>query len=111
MTRKGELGCPNCDGPCLGCWESPGDEVPFNRLADLGQALRQRDEALAKLRESQAECAKLKVIYASAVTGRAEMRTALKNERAKRPFGITEWSCSASRSRSWSLHANNCPWQ
>lgn len=20
-TQKGELGCWNCDGPCLGCWE------------------------------------------------------------------------------------------
>jgi hypothetical protein len=23
MTRRGELGCCNCDGPCLGCWEDP----------------------------------------------------------------------------------------
>jgi len=22
MTAKGELGCPNCDGPCIGCWET-----------------------------------------------------------------------------------------
>ncbi len=20
-TRKGDLGCPNCDGPCIGCWD------------------------------------------------------------------------------------------
>ncbi len=26
MTRKGELGCCNGDGPCLGCWEAtPGE--------------------------------------------------------------------------------------
>ena len=47
---------------------------------------------IAELRASQAECAKLEGIYASAVNGRAEMRTALKEERAKRPLGITEWS-------------------
>lgn len=40
------------------------------------------DWLIAKLRESQAECAKLEGIYASAVNGRAEMRTALKEERA-----------------------------
>ena len=39
-----------------------------------------------------AEVERLNGIYASAVNGRAEMRTALMEERKKRPLGITEWS-------------------
>lgn len=31
-TRKGELGCPNCDGPCLGCWDE--NEIPSKEEAD-----------------------------------------------------------------------------
>lgn len=46
------------DGHCPDCED--GYEVPFNRLTDLGQALRQRDEALAELRASQAECERLR---------------------------------------------------
>jgi hypothetical protein len=23
VTRRGESGCCNCDGPCLGCFEDP----------------------------------------------------------------------------------------
>ena len=32
MTRKGELGCPNCDGPCIGCWEMTDTE---KRVAEI----------------------------------------------------------------------------
>lgn len=85
-SGAGPILCPECSSGedkftvITRAWREQRSKV--REVDRENTALRiERDEALAQLRESQAECARLKDIYASAVNGRAEMRTALKEER------------------------------
>lgn len=58
MTRKGELGCPNCDGPCIGCWEMTDVPWPWHEHVQW---------LLSELRASQAECDAARAKLAEAV--------------------------------------------
>ncbi len=73
VTRNGELGCPNCDGPCIGCWEMTDTE---KRVAEIEAQLDDDTTTcveivtkhvgwlLAELRASQAECKRIGDLYA-----------------------------------------------
>lgn len=78
-SGAGPILCPECSSGedeftvITRAWREQRSKV--REVDRENTALRiERDEALAQLRESQAECARLKDIYASAVNGRAEMR-------------------------------------
>jgi hypothetical protein len=61
MIRKGELGCPNCDGPCLGCFDDDRNyhvlcEARNHAVAQLRLARDERDRAVELLGEAYASC-------------------------------------------------------